>query len=462
MLDRLEGAVDGAAALRRQRLPRAAHAADDHPHRGRGRARRPGRDRRGAARGAARAVVEATERTELLLDRLLVLAVSHRGRARATSPVDLAAVARRAARRSPRGGRGRRRRRSCSRPARPRRRGAARARSSATWWRTRCATGAPAAPRASACATVRDGRADRARAAATPSPPRIVARLAEPFERLRRAARRAPAWACRSSGPSPRRTAAGWRSTPRAERRPRRAGRGSRSRLWGHDDGPLASLATMDSHTPRHPRSPRPNRPRRPRRGAPRPRRPALWECKRVVVGQDAMLERVLVALLAGGHVLLEGVPGLAKTLTVRTLAEVLGGSLPPRPVHARPRARRPRRHPHLAARPRRRSAPSSARCSPTCCSPTRSTARPPRCSPRCSRSCRSTRSRSAARPTRCRAVPRAGDAEPDRVRGHLPAARGAGRPLPVQAAVDYPTPRTRSPIVARGIGGDAGGPRRC
>src|SRR3954469_4478829 len=53
----------------------------------------------------------------------------------------------------------------------------------------------------------------------------------------------------------------------------------------------------------------------------------ALWECKRVVVGQDAMLERVRVALLAGGHVLLEGVPGLAKTLTVRTLARVLGGS---------------------------------------------------------------------------------------------------------------------------------------
>jgi MoxR-like ATPase len=53
----------------------------------------------------------------------------------------------------------------------------------------------------------------------------------------------------------------------------------------------------------------------------------ALWECKRVVVGQDAMLERLIVALLAGGHVLLEGVPGLAKTLTVRTLADVLGGS---------------------------------------------------------------------------------------------------------------------------------------
>jgi len=53
----------------------------------------------------------------------------------------------------------------------------------------------------------------------------------------------------------------------------------------------------------------------------------ALYECKRVVIGQDAMLERLLVALLTGGHVLLEGVPGLAKTLTVRTLATVLGGT---------------------------------------------------------------------------------------------------------------------------------------
>ncbi|HEY4752545.1 MAG TPA: AAA family ATPase [Candidatus Limnocylindrales bacterium] len=49
-----------------------------------------------------------------------------------------------------------------------------------------------------------------------------------------------------------------------------------------------------------------------------------LYEIRRVIVGQDEMLERVLVALLAGGHILLEGVPGLAKTLTVRTLAESL------------------------------------------------------------------------------------------------------------------------------------------
>jgi MoxR-like ATPase len=53
----------------------------------------------------------------------------------------------------------------------------------------------------------------------------------------------------------------------------------------------------------------------------------ALYEIKRVIVGQDAMLERILVALMARGHVLLEGVPGLAKTLTVKTLAGVLGGT---------------------------------------------------------------------------------------------------------------------------------------
>ena len=53
----------------------------------------------------------------------------------------------------------------------------------------------------------------------------------------------------------------------------------------------------------------------------------ALFEIKRVIVGQEGMLERVLVALLSGGHLLLEGVPGLAKTRTIATLAQVLGGS---------------------------------------------------------------------------------------------------------------------------------------
>ncbi len=53
----------------------------------------------------------------------------------------------------------------------------------------------------------------------------------------------------------------------------------------------------------------------------------ALFEVKRVIVGQEAMLERVIVALLTGGHVLLEGVPGLAKTLTVKTVSDALGGT---------------------------------------------------------------------------------------------------------------------------------------
>ena len=51
-----------------------------------------------------------------------------------------------------------------------------------------------------------------------------------------------------------------------------------------------------------------------------------LYEVKRIVVGQDRFLERVMVALLSGGHLLVEGVPGLAKTLTVKTLASVLQG----------------------------------------------------------------------------------------------------------------------------------------
>ena len=51
-----------------------------------------------------------------------------------------------------------------------------------------------------------------------------------------------------------------------------------------------------------------------------------LYEVKKVVVGQDVFLERVLVALLAQGHLLVEGVPGLAKTLTVNTLAKTMRG----------------------------------------------------------------------------------------------------------------------------------------
>ncbi len=59
----------------------------------------------------------------------------------------------------------------------------------------------------------------------------------------------------------------------------------------------------------------------------PAPVEEVLFEVRRRIVGQDRLLERLIVALLAGGHVLIEGVPGLAKTATVRTLAEVVGGT---------------------------------------------------------------------------------------------------------------------------------------
>ncbi len=51
-----------------------------------------------------------------------------------------------------------------------------------------------------------------------------------------------------------------------------------------------------------------------------------LYEVKKVIVGQDHLLERMVVALLARGHILVEGVPGLAKTMAIKTLAESIGG----------------------------------------------------------------------------------------------------------------------------------------
>ncbi len=111
----------------------------------------------------------------------------------------------------------------------------------------------------------------------------------------------------------------------------------------------------------------------------------ALVEIKRVIAGQDAMLERVLVCLVAGGHLLIEGVPGLAKTLTIKTTAEVLGGTF-----------KRIQFTPDLVPsdlvgtriyRPDVGGFDTDlGRCSATSCSPTRSTGRPPRCSPLCSR----------------------------------------------------------------------------
>lgn len=57
-----------------------------------------------------------------------------------------------------------------------------------------------------------------------------------------------------------------------------------------------------------------------------KPMEQVLYEVKKVIVGQDILLERLVVALLARGHVLVEGVPGLAKTMAIKTLASAIGG----------------------------------------------------------------------------------------------------------------------------------------
>ncbi len=57
-----------------------------------------------------------------------------------------------------------------------------------------------------------------------------------------------------------------------------------------------------------------------------RPMEKVLYEVKKVIVGQDKLLERLIIALLARGHILVEGVPGLAKTMAIKTLARSIGG----------------------------------------------------------------------------------------------------------------------------------------
>jgi MoxR-like ATPase len=110
-----------------------------------------------------------------------------------------------------------------------------------------------------------------------------------------------------------------------------------------------------------------------------------LYEVKRIVVGQDHFLERVLVAILSQGHLLVEGVPGLAKTLTVNTLAKTMRGTfkriqftpdlLPADLVGTR-----------MYNQKSASSRPCWDRCSRTCCWPTRSTARRRRSRAHCSK----------------------------------------------------------------------------
>ena len=156
-----------------------------------------------------------------------------------------------------------------------------------------------------------------------------------------------------------------------------------------------------------------------------------LFEVKRVIVGQDRMVERMLVCLLARGHCLIEGVPGLAKTLAVETLASSVGGSfvrlqftpdLVPADIVGT-RIYRPSREAFdVELGPGVRQLRAGGRDQPGprqgAVGPARGDGRGPRLDRR-------------HHPSGAAAVPGAGDPEPHRVGRRLLASRGAARPLP-------------------------------
>ena len=127
-----------------------------------------------------------------------------------------------------------------------------------------------------------------------------------------------------------------------------------------------------------------------------------LREIRKTIIGQDEVVEQVLISLFVGGHSIITGVPGLAKTLLIRTRRQRARPYLQTHSIHARPDAGRHHRHGNHRRRSRDRPASicssSAARFSPTSFSRTKSTGRRPRRRPRCSKPCRNSRSPSAGR----------------------------------------------------------------
>ena len=170
-----------------------------------------------------------------------------------------------------------------------------------------------------------------------------------------------------------------------------------------------------------------------------KPMERVLYEVKKVIVGQDHLLERLLVALLARGHILVEGVPGLAKTMAIQDAGRGHWRPVSAHPVYARSRPRRPDRHAHLQ--------PKNGRL--------QHLARPGLHQPAAGRRDQSRARQSAERPAggdagaaghhrardaqSAQPLSRAGDAEPHRIRGDLSAARSAGGSLYAQGAGGLP-----------------------
>ena len=161
---------------------------------------------------------------------------------------------------------------------------------------------------------------------------------------------------------------------------------------------------------------------------------------------RDDVLDDVLIALAAERPRADRGLPGRGQDRAGAGARALDRRRLRAHPVHGRPAARRRGRRQRSTTSASSASSSGPGRSSPTSCSSTRSTAPRPRRSPACSSACRSGGSRSTStRHELARPVPRPGHAEPDRVRGHLPAARGAGRPLhgaACRSATRTPPPR--------------------
>ncbi len=169
-------------------------------------------------------------------------------------------------------------------------------------------------------------------------------------------------------------------------------------------------------------------------------RQKILHELRKVIVGQDEVVDEVLMALFCGGHCLITGVPGLAKTLLVKTLAQILHLELQAHPVHAGPDAGRHHRHrdprrgpraPRAAIRPGAdlRADHAGRRDQPHAAEDTGGAARGDAGVPR---------HRGRTHLPAGQAVLRARHPEPDRAGRHLSAARGAARSLHVQRRHDY------------------------
>ena len=187
-----------------------------------------------------------------------------------------------------------------------------------------------------------------------------------------------------------------------------------------------------------------------------------LAQVHQVIVGQDEVLEQILIALFVGGHCLITGLPGTAKTLMVRTIAQTLGLRVQAHSVHAGPDAVRHHRHRHHRGGSDDRPPPVDVRAGADLRQHPAGRRDQPHAAQDAVGAARGDAGallHGARQSLRAAvAVLRPRDAESDRARRHLSAARGAARSLPLQHRARLPERQGRS----EGGGPDDGEPRRA